>query len=51
MINNDSGYKFNPGTIVDPWNQYGIVATRTGHQQNYSWDQWNRWNANGWNQW
>ena len=32
-----------------PWNQYGIVASRTGHQQNQSWDQWNRWNANGWN--
>ena len=23
----------------DPWNQHGIVASRTGHQQNYSWDQ------------
>ena len=43
MINNDSGYKFNPGNNSDPWNQYGIVASRTGHQQNHGWDQLNRW--------
>ena len=42
---------------VQPWNnadsrnQYGIVASRTGDQQNHSWDQWNRWNANDWNRW
>ena len=40
-----------PWNNSDPWNQYGIVASRTGRQQNQSWDQWNRWNANGWNQW
>ena len=40
-----------PWNNSDPWNQYGIVASRTGHQQNHSWDQWNRWNASGWNQW
>ena len=51
MINSDSGYKFQPWNNGDPWNQYGIVASRTGCQQNQSWDQWNRWNTNGWNQW
>ena len=35
-----------PCNNADPWNQYGIVASRNGHQQNHSWDQWNRWNAN-----
>ena len=40
-----------PWNNSDPWNQYGIVASRTGRQQNQSWDQWNRWNAGGWNQW
>ena len=30
---------------TDPWNQYGIVASRTGRQQNQSWDQWNRWSC------
>ena len=40
-----------PWNNSDPWNQYGFVASRTGHQQNHSWDQWNRWNANGWNPW
>ena len=52
MINNDNGYKLvQPWNNSDPWNQYGIVASRTGRNQNQSWDQWNRWNANGWNQW
>ena len=37
-----------PWNNGDPWNQHGIVASRTGHQLNRSWDQWNRWNANGW---
>ena len=40
-----------PWNNADSWNQHGIVASRTGHQQNHSWDQWNRWNANDWNQW
>ena len=40
-----------PWNKSDPWNQYGIVASRTGNQQNQSWDQLNRWNANVWNQW
>ena len=40
-----------PWNNGDPWNQCGIVASRTGHQQNHSWDQWNRWNANDWNHW
>ena len=40
-----------PWNNSDPWNQYGIVASRTGNQQNQSWDQRNRWNADGWNQW
>ena len=48
MINNGSGCKFNPGTMLIHGT---IVAPRTGHQQNHSWDQWNRWNANDWNQW
>ena len=34
-----------PWNNGDPWNQCGIVASRTGHQQNHIWDQWNRWNA------
>ena len=40
-----------PWNNSDPWNQYGIVVSRTGHQQNQSWDQWNRWNTDGWHQW
>ena len=40
-----------PWNNADSWNQHGIVASRTGHQQNLSWDQCNRWNANDWNQW
>ena len=28
-----------PWNNADSWNQYGIVASRTGHQQNHSWDQ------------
>ena len=40
-----------PWNNADPWNQYGIVASRTGHQQNHCWDQWNRWYANDWNHW
>ena len=40
-----------PWNNADPWNQYGIVASRTEHQQNHSWDQWNRWNADDWNRW
>ena len=51
MINNDSGYKFNPGTIVTHGTSMGVWLPATGHQQNQSWDQRNRWNANGWNQW
>ena len=35
----------------DSWNQHGIVASRSGHGQNHSWDQWSRWNVNDWNQW
>ena len=34
-----------PWDNADPWHQYGIVASRTGHQQDHNWDQWNRWNA------
>ena len=45
MINNDSGYKFNPGTIVTHGTGMGLWL------QNQSWDQWNRWNAYSWNQW
>ena len=42
--------------LWDWWNddqqrQYGIVASRTGHQQNHIWDQWNRWNVDDWNRW
>ena len=51
MINNDSGYKFNPGTIVTHGTSKGLWLPRTGCQQNQSWDQWNRWNVDGWNQW
>ena len=53
MINNDNGYKFNPGTTVTHGTSMGLwlpALDITGHQQNQSWDQWNRWNANGWNQ-
>ena len=43
MINNDSGYKFNPGTIVTHGTSMGLWLPALDINRT-SWDQWNRWN-------
>ena len=40
-----------PWNNADSWNQYGIVGSPTGRQQDHICDQWNRLNADDWNRW
>ena len=41
--------QFQPWESTDSWHRYGIVASRTDHQQNHSSDQWIHWNVGDWN--
>ena len=51
MINNDSGYKFTPETIVTHGTSMGLWLPALDINRTTAGNQWNRWNANGWNQW
>ena len=50
-MNNGSGCKFSPGTMLTHGTRMASWHFCTERQQNHSWDQWNQGNASDWNQW